>query len=402
MLGRKVIPVVVCALLFTGPAPVPAQEKNPSSYPDIGVMDGILQQLLTGGREERMSADVAGSYLPGYGLLFVIDYSGPGTFPVLAGEKMAKAAQYLDMRAFDSSMAAFDSAMADLDIKMKLYDRQMARRDSAMARMDMKARRYDSLIARTDSIVSRHPPVVRVRPPKIELRGNIFAEEGRQFSKEELARIDKQVVKFLASYADAENKLTPGQQVSVVVMTGEGSPARYYTVSRKQISDFRSRSESEDAFRHAVSFGELKNHHDSVGILATILDKSLTSRSSEKDAYVFGPQSTGVYLKGLGAFFVCRLSSYPHFVEEATGSSADHSGTDELENLTIRAIANYGATLRFMPADESIIVLLDLNTIGSENGNVMVSVKKRDADAYSRNELSYDAFRQRAIIMQLK
>jgi hypothetical protein len=399
MLRIEIASGLIVTLMLLAPASTIAQERSAASYPDIGVMSSVLRQLLRGTTgEEHSGVEVSGSYLPDYGLLFVVDYSGGDFGPELLAGKLAQGGPVIDMRAFDSSMAAFDSAMANLDIRLRHYDAMMAHKDSAIDRVDRKMGHYDSIIARNDSIISRHGPIVRVHPPRVDVR-TLVENERWQFTKEKLAKIDGQIVKFLGSYADAENKLAANQRVSVVVLLGGGSQPRYYTVSRKQISDYRSQAESETSFRQNVQISELRERHDSVGIMETILDKSIADRLAGVDRLIFGPNSAGIYLKGLGAFFVCKLSGLSDFEITKKGTGSATMGTAELENLIVRTIGNYGSTLKFMPADESIMVSLRFNLFGSGDEDVLMSVKKKDADAYSRNEISYDTFRQRTTVI---
>lgn len=378
MFRNRIVLSLIVTMSFLVPGSLIAQERNAGTYPDIGVMTSVLRQLVKGiDGEDRAGAEVSGNYLPDYGLLFVVDYSSRGFRPDFMAGRIYNGDLFLDMRAFDSSMAVFDSTMAHFDIRMKHFDSAFTRNDTAFL-----------------------PPVprIKVHPPRIEMRGLIDNKPAR-LSKEGISRLDDQVIKFLGSYADAENKLKPAQHVSVVVLMGRDSQTRYYTVTRKQISDYRSQSESEAAFRQNVQMRDLVERHESVGIMETIFDKSLSHRLTDGERLIFGPNSSGFYLKGLGAFFICRLSGIDDFGYSGTSPNKKTDRIDELEKLMIRTLGDYGSTLRFMPADESIAVTLRLDMFGSENKEIMISVKKKDADAYSRNKISYDTFRQRAVVI---
>ncbi len=375
------VPGAVVIILFSMTIAVAAQVKDAVSYPDINVMNSILEQLLKGVDSSGYeSFDVSGSYIPGYGLLFVLNRAGINVVSSFLAGNSPHSGRIVDFRAFDSSMAVFDSTMAHYDFSM---------------------RKYDSAMTRYDSSIARSMPHLRIPPPKIVLRNPIIKErEG--FSKEEIEKLDAQIMKFLESYADAENILSPGQRVSLVVFLDHDSPAqaRYYTVSRKQISDYRTKAETQTAFREMVQIGDLKEHDNSIDIMATILDKSINDRTSGDDHLMFGPNSTGIYLKGLGAFFVCRMTGFPDFDYLAKKSRQEKERTAQIEKLVIRTLGNYGASLRFLPDDESILVSLQLDSFGSRDESILISMKKKDIDSYSMNEISFDTLRQRTTVVQ--
>ncbi len=365
---------VLVALLLTIPGASAAQQKEKDSYPDVGIMNSVLNQLLKGtsGKSHR-SFDVNGSYLPGYGLLFVVT-AGNRFLRDDIDLKIGK----LNMKSIDSSMAVFDSAMKEYDKAMKMYDKKMAGRDSIMA---------PSL------------PNIRVHAPRVVVR-NFERKEREGLTKEETAGLDKGVMKFFENYADAENRLSPTQRISVVILTGSSSPARFYSVTRKQVSDFRAGSESANAFSKKVQIAGLKEKHESVGIMETILDKSAGNGMPGGRHFMFGPHSEGIYLKGLGAFFVCNITELPDFDGHDSGKKSGETGTAELENRIIRALGTYGSSLRFLPTDESVLVSLQLDRPGAGNESVLIGLKKKDIDSYMRNEIKFSALQKRAVIVR--
>lgn len=345
-------------------------------------MNSVLQQLLRGtGEKAHRSFDVSGSYLPGYGLLFVV--TGDNSF---LNTNFPLDIDNLKTTAIDFSMEIADSAIRAVDRAMKKYDSSMAL--------------YDSGMALHDSLTAPRVPRMHIRAPRVVVRD--FSEKERKgLTKGDIGRIDRQVMTFLESYADAENRLSPAEHISVVFLTGSSSMARFYTVARSQISRFRSGSESTGAFRQNVKIDSLKNKYDSIDIMETILDKSIGSRMQDRHRFLFGPHSTGIYIKGLGAFFVCTMSDFPDFSEHENVKSDKHD-ISELENRIVRTIGTYGPSLSFLREDESILVSLQLNRFGAGNEQILVSLTKKAIDSYSRNETTFDTLRKEATIVQYR
>ncbi len=365
---------VIAGLLLMIPAAGVAQQNVKDSYPDMGIMNSVLEQLLreTDGKT-HYSFNVCGSYLPGYGLIFV----------VTRGIRFFHANLPLDTEALKAT--AMDFSMSIVDSVMKEVDKAM--------------KKHDSTMALHESFKEPHVPDIRIHAPRAVVR-NFEENERKGLTKEEMGRLDHGVIKFLESYADAENRLSPGQHISIVVLTGVSSPARYYTIAKKQIANFRSGSETNQVFRQNVKIANLQEKHESVEIMGTILDKAIGSRMPGGIRSIFGPQTTGIYVKGLGTFFVCSMTELPDFGDHRPKAKPDKAGTAELENRIVRALGTYGSSLRFLPADESVLVSLRVDRFGTSNQDILVGLKKKEIDSYMRNEISFDALRKSAMIVR--
>lgn len=362
------------ALSLLVSAAMAEQSKRADSYPDIGIMNSVLDQLLgeASGKTHR-SFDVYGSYLRGYGLLFVV--TGGNRF---LDTNFPLDIENLKRTAIDLSMTAADSAMKEVDKALKRHDSLMSLHESSPA-----------------ALPTPNPPV---HAPNVVIR-NFNETEHNGVTKEELRRIDKAVVKFLESYADAENGLSPAEHVSVVLLLGRSSAARYYTVTRQEISNFRSGSETSDSFGQKVAIDSLKEKHESIDIMDTILEKAIGDRMPGGSRLMFGPSSSGIYLKGLGAFFVCKLNGLPDFREFGKSEKAGNKRTAALENRIVKTIGNYGSSLRFLRDGESVLVSLQLDRFGTGTEDILVGLRKKDIESYSRNEIGFEALKRRAVIV---
>ncbi|HEY9167285.1 MAG TPA: hypothetical protein VIS48_14105 [Candidatus Kryptonia bacterium] len=355
-MNRNLLMNLTCMILIAltiSPVVSLAQEQ---SYPDIGVMNGILAELMKdANRDEYNSSDVFGSYLPGSGLLFVVN-SSDGI--VSAGFLARKIALETKVR-----------VLASIDSSLSMGDRLGARKDSLNQLVES------------------------------------FGKKTEESSKQIMDRLDQAIMKFLGSYADAENKLTSAQTVSVVVfLSGDSQPAaRLYNVSKKNITDYRTGAVAENIFRHSVQVTDVEetDEDNSISIMATILEKSLSEKnSSDRDVSFGGADSRGVYVKGLGALFVCSVSDMPYVSDFSRSVDTVKFNTGKLKDKVILELGTYGSSLRSIRKDESILVLLKVNNFMEGEQSKLVSVKKGDIDLYTRNEIDFNTLKSRSTVIE--
>lgn len=349
---------VIVSLLV--PFAARAQEKKARSYPDIGIMNSIIKELMQVpyGRHDRI--EVYGSYLPGFGLLFVV--SPPQKFN------------------FDFDFASFDSTMLEFSKQMKQFD-------SSMAKFHVMS-------------PGNQAPRPRVLPFKEPLKPRVGKKAGGENDYSEGQY--KAVLKFLESYADAENRLSPTQQIGVVVLSDGETAARFFRVSRKEVTDYRTGSADGGRFRQdvRVSSVEEKGEDNSISIMSTILDKSLGGSIPGDRHSVLLSGSQGVYLKGLGALFVCKPGNTFFGGKFEIPFKEKPVDVVQMERKVIRVLGDYGASLRFLPENEAIMVLLNIDSFSSENEHLLITLKKKDIDLYTRNEIDFNTLEQRAAVTE--
>ncbi|HQT92769.1 MAG TPA: hypothetical protein PL001_12170, partial [Candidatus Kryptobacter bacterium] len=212
----------------------------------------------------------------------------------------------------------------------------------------------------------------------------------------------KAVMKFLESYADAENRLSPSQKIGVVVLADGESPGRFFSISRKDVTGYRTEDTTQAKFNREVRIDVIKQDggDNSIDIMATILDKSVGHWIPYESYLLSAPNARGMYLKGLGAFFICRAENVYHGSQFGVAPALPDAGIANLEKKAIRTLGNYGSSLRFLHEDDSIYLFLSTDSFGSGDNGVLISLKKKDIDSYTRNEITYETLRQRATVLQ--
>ncbi len=362
-MARKIVGFTVSTLVIVtllAPFTAMAQQKKAGSYPDIGIMNSIIKELMQVPYGTHDRIEVYGSYLPSFGLLFVV--SPPYKFNF-----------GWDFAPFDSTMAEFSKTMAQFDSSMEHFNAMAPRHKISAPRV----------------IPFKEPP----RPPVRRI-----GEEANNYSA---GQYDA-VMKFLESYADAENRLSPTQDIGVVVLSDGESPARFFRVSKKVVTDYRTGAGNEARFKENVRISTVqkKGKDNSIDIMATILDKSYGGIAPGEGFPFLSSSAQGVYLKGLGALFVCRPATTYSTGKFGVQSKAQHMDIAQLRDRTVQVLGNYGASLRFMPDSEPIMVLLNIDSFGSQNERLLISLKKRDIDLYTRNEIDLSALQQRATVIE--
>lgn len=350
----------VVIVMLLAPFEAGAQEKEAKPYPDIGIMNSILRELMQVPYGTHDRIEVYGSFLPTFGLLFVVNPP--------------------DKLGFNWDFSALDSTMAELSKKMSHFDSQMTQ-------FGTPAPGHKVTVPR---VVPFKEPF---RPPT--------RKENKDTNNYSAGQYDA-VMKFLESYVDAENRLLPAQRIGVVVLSDGESPARFFEVSKKTIDEYRSGGRDGAQFKQYVHVSTVqeKGEDNSISIMTTILDKSLGESSHGEGIPFLTSNDQGVYVKGLGALFICRPST-PYFSDKSLYLfKREHLDITQLEEKTIRVLGNYGVSLRFLPENESIMVFLNLDPFGRENVHLLISLKKRDIDLYTRDEIDFKTLQQRATVIQ--
>lgn len=230
--------IVFMVVLLLPPILLKAQDRKDKSYPDINIMNGILKELMKDAYKENYgTSDVSGSYLPNYGLLFVVNPPAGAMFMRLPSE------------------ASF--------LKSRLNVFELL--DSSAWRNGLFKPKIDSL---TKALTTENLKK---------------AESFKDFTE----KLDKAVFTFLETYADATNKLLSSQQISVIVFIDEDSPiqARVYKVSRQYVADYRMETLSDGNFKQKVMIDDVKEGDEdaSVDIMAAIFEKAISDGLSGED-----------------------------------------------------------------------------------------------------------------------
>lgn len=344
---------LICRFLMTffliGLAVTPvslAQSNKELIKSEIYVMENILGQLLKASRENWFDGNrVRGVYLNDYGLLFTI---------------------------------SLQNVVLSMSFNVEGYLTKSPRPDV---------------------------PTVRTLEPKD--------------AEEIMERLDKKIRTFMGTYVDVNNHIQPDESVSVLVMlendwSGVGRK-QFYQLPKKTINDYRANRIDEGEFNARINGHKIDNTEEieEVTIMGTILGTALRGerdfRSSRK--------VSGVYIDGLGVMYTIGSPTLYEALAIGEIAPADRSDAETAREYAIRVetrekervekwkqriedyqkkiiklVGDYGPTLKFLPGDQSIFVLL-----GTEHGlfmtpgsskHVMMRIKKDDITRYSQNRIN--------------
>ncbi len=346
----------VAALIVLSPMLTTAQEKDSSSYSDIGISIGILKGLMQKVYGTYDPIDVYACYAPGYGLLFVVNPPYKGL-------------------SFD--IGNLTASIVDSTVTVSI--------DAAMAQIDSTMKQFDSTIARN------------VMPKReIERLHNVhkFETEKKKEPKNDYSEGQyNAVLKFLGSYADAENLLKPSEEIAVAILTDYESPGRIFSVTKRAVASYRIEATTGKQIQIEVDTTGLESQEEDnpISVLANILNNSFGKRSYLESYYPSTQNTKGFYVKGLGAVFVGQLEG---------GWNNRKMDYDRIEKKVIRVLSDYGPSLRFLPVDESITVVIDNESFGTGGKNLVVRLKKRDLDTYTKGEIDYETLQREARVVQ--
>ena len=175
------------------------------------------------------------------------------------------------------------------------------------------------------------------------------------------------------------------------------------------------------SFRNRIAFSEREpqpSRDKKIDIMTDILSGVIQRESDANFHFLSGAKSTGLYQKGVGAIFLVSQQSDLFWYDWKNKTDASDR-LDALKTAVVETLADYGPTLRDLPAEESIIVHADLAKaadhkiawiVQQKKGKspevikhperLIFRVTKRDIDAYANKKIDLDTFRQRVEIAE--
>ncbi len=372
---RKIIPAFIIILLC-GAYSASAQNRAQQIRSEIYIMESILDQLLQASRDNVFRGkNIKGLYLEDYGLLFSVN---------------------LERNNFSGAIIEFKKYQE----KVREYE-EMARAQIEAAAKDKKPMLLYGFGAREDSL---------------------------EF-QQRIEKLNKKIQTFLGRYVDVNNHLLPNDHVGVLVFFENGwnrrARGRFYQLKRKTIEDFRGDRISDRQFAQQISQHSVGDESDREEI--TIMGRVLKSTLSGKRVYNLHPTSgvNSFYISGLGVMFTLGdISFYDNLAFEDFGvvvpipteemdpqifvagalkrkkeKEEKYRGKlSEYKERIVQCIGNYGPTLRFLPEDQSIFVLIGFQGgfVESRAANVMIRLKKTDIMQYSQKKLDTKGLIKRA------
>lgn len=178
-----------------------------------------------------------------------------------------------------------------------------------------------------------------------------------------------------------------------------------------------------DELQNRIAFREHEpqpSQDKKIDIMTDILSGVIKREGDADFHFLSGAKSMGLYQKGIGAIFLVSQESnfwYDWYQKDKTDAS---DRIESLKTAVIETLADYGPTLRDLPAEESIIVHADLAKdddrkiarivrakedkppeVIKHPDRLIFRVGKRDIDAYASKKIDLDTFRQRVEITEM-
>lgn len=252
-------------------------------------------------------------------------------------------------------------------------------------------------------------------------------------------KLDKKIQTFMSSYVDLSDYLKKDEKISVVVFLNrseEDQPdACIYQVLKKDVAAYRAERLSDKAFAAKISrqFVSGDNHAEEIEVMSTIFETVLSGK--HRSRYSLGKNVNGIFLKDLGVMFSFgnhffsnnldemietslvptlkeldksekRVAKIQAIIKEKTEERDKkyRKSLSDFEEKIIKTIGTYGASLRFLPDNQSVFILFGTDEFTLRNisnvSNVMIRIKKADLLAYSRKHLGLDNLKKRAQIVE--
>ena len=408
---------IAAALCLSLPAfPVEAEIDRKRMKQDLDIMEGILKSIhaqttsnLVGVHREPQ---VRGLYFENYGVIFLIEELGPAGYSLPGG--------------FPDKVTKVFETHSEGDVTMKFKEQVEKRRTDIQNRLAEFLGTYADAIRQlkdTDRI-SILIFLQRLSPYGFDLESAVVGDSEWLWAKQSVPRRHMMALR---------GAIKPDNRDSIAVRAKRSldSDTFFYTVTSDQVYSevtvkkgdivaYRRERIDDEEFIKRIAF--LDHRRDAslmkkIGVMSAILDKALTQAEHpvpRTDA------TRGIYQNGLGALFFVNAKRGPRtFFSSKTRNApkspvnlakprnavkGDTHFQERFKDELVEAVGDYGYTLRTLEPDEYI--LLDVRFSRgfprrtSDPRGLVLKVKKRDVDAYSRGELDLAAFRKKADIQE--
>ena len=356
---------------------------------DLAIQESILDRFL----DAKKGATI-GLYAKNYGVL-LIDRGWPQT---LFFER--KKDDVFDKKRIAEFLGTYSNAIGQLKdddrVTVLLYASKidMPDPDSKMGDIDsLMAIEIDSLYAGKDGL----------------------GMEATREAREKMAEARKKMVIALRDARHQLSKMFQGDR--------EGSFFEA-TVTKRDIDAYNRGKIDGQTFQNRIAFSEREPQparDKKIDIMTDILSGVIQREGGADFHFLSGAKSAGLYQKGIGAIFlVSQQNDLIWYDWKMKNKTAAADRLDALKTAVIETLADYGPTLRDLPAEESIIVHADIAKdadhkiarivrekkdktpeVIAHPDRLIFRVTKRDIDAYASEKIDLDTFRQRVEITEM-
>lgn len=406
---------IATAICLSLPAfPVDAEIDRKRMKQDLDIMEGILQNLHAQNTPRfagiHRGPQVRGLHFDNYGVIFLIEEERPPG----SGSTGRVALQVLAARSEEQEV---DDVIEDIRAKRK--ERRQTFRERLGEFLGTYADGIRQLEGENRITILVHFEPMSPFPFHIDLD---LVAAGLSDKHEELRAITRQLHSDSLNVSPRPRRKVRHGQVLKARSYNAMSELNYSEVTAKKgdIMAYRRERISEAEFRKRIVSREHRPDASTmkkIGVMAAIMDKVLkhpshTLSNSEK--------TLGIYKDGLGALFLVhagsgyrrdyrvtiagKKTSVIHRARTGKALKGQSEIKDQLVEDVVNVVGDYGYSLRTLKPDEYIVVDVrfprGFRRRTSDPRGLVLKVKKRDVDAYSRGDLDLAAFRQKADIQE--
>ena len=416
MNGHLVCAVATAICLFLPALPAEAEIDRERMQQDLDIMEGILQNLhsqttsnLVGVHREPQ---VRGLYFEDYGVIFLIEERGPaGYSPPGLG--------------FPEQLTKVFEMHTEGDVATKFKEKVQKRRTDIQNRLGEFLGTYADAIRQLKDAdrISILVFFQRLSPYGFDL-------ERAGVGKPEWLWPSQSVPRHRSP--SSQGVLEPDNRDSIAVRgkRRQDSDTFLYTVTSEQVYSevtvkkrdivaYRREQIDDAEFRTRIAFSDHQpdaSMMKKIGVMATILDKAL---KQTEDSVRRLDATLGIYQKGLGALFFVNVrggfrstaihvkrkndpKTVTYQVRPGKAVNRENKSQDRFKEELIEVVGDYGYTLRTLKPEEHIVVEVRFPRGAGRRSSgargLILQVKKKDVDAYSRGDLDLAAFRQKVDI----
>ena len=356
---------------------------------DLAIQESILDRFL-----ETKKGATTGLYIENYGVLLV-DRGWPQTYSFDLEKD-----EVFNKKRIAEFLGTYANAIGQLKdgdrVTVLLYASKINMPDA-----DSKMGEIDSLmIGEIDSLYAG--------------KGDIDRETAMEWKKKRVEMHKKMAVAMHGA----------GHQFAKIFQ-GDHEGIFYEATATKRDIDAYNRGKIDgQTFRNRIAFREREpqpSRDKKIAIMTDILSGVIKREGDADFHFLSGAKSAGLYQKGIGAIFLVSQQSdlfwYDWYRENKTDAP---DRLEALKTAVIETLADYGPTLRDLPAEESIVVHADLikdadhkivrivrakkdktPEVIKHPDRLIFRVTKRDLDAYASKKIDFDTFRQRVEITEM-
>jgi hypothetical protein len=356
---------------------------------DIGIMEGVLAELLSGEDQFAVKPTVNGLYFDGYGVLLLV-------------ERFPRGTRLRDDRAFGATRGV-EEEMADLKERLVEFYAEYAGKLQHLPDSER-------VTVRIEGVRGSNPFYGAFqRTDEASVEDADLVEDGSEAEEDEdsvpvkhygfdPARVQAQIEDARKRVQNAIETISPER--------GGAFPTLVATATKAEVAGDGTGTVKFDA--HRLGGGTDR----SIRVMAGILGRSrggLTSGQGE---------ATGFYEPGLGAVYLVKneppddfsaaLQSYNTPQGEADSLKSRGTGDEAIVEAHTRQlvdlIGTYGGTLKPVKKEESIVVRMDFGHWGKFKGRpsgLVIQVQMEDVDLYQKGKLDLDGLMVVALVEEI-